>query len=107
MTFQVALDALFAPADPAARKALAGRRVDILLVTPDGAPVVGLDLTATAGPCHRDRLRQRAFREAGLPLLRAALTEEWPTLRARLSDLAPDAGPDAARAVDNIFADAA
>ncbi|MBM2575057.1 hypothetical protein JQC91_01955 [Jannaschia sp. Os4] len=103
LTFQVALDALFAPADPAARKVLAGRRVDILLVTPEGAPVVGLDLTPHAGPCHRDRIRQRAFREAGLPLLRVPLDEEWGSLRTRLDELAPEAEAP----VDNIFAEVA
>ena len=94
LSFQVALDAIFAADDPRAARALAARRVAVLLTTPDGAPVCGLDLTPDAGPCHRDRVRQRAFARAGLPLLRVALCEAWDDLRPRLEALAPGPEPD-------------
>ena len=95
VSYQVGLAAVVEAETDAARAALAERRVDLLLSTPEGAPVAGIDIVDRAGPCHRDRVRQRAFAGAGLPLVRAAPSEPWAAVEARLHDLAEDAPADA------------
>ncbi|MEM9797484.1 MAG: hypothetical protein AAF919_13410 [Pseudomonadota bacterium] len=88
------------------KRALTARRVDAMICDPDGMPLCGLQLPPTDASFETDPIRNRVFRDAGLPLLVLPEDCTWHDALERVTR-ALDGHPQetAEHAVDDGFAE--